>query len=62
MNLIEVFILKIEEVISYFGNKTEVAKILKIDRSAISHWKNTVPPKRQLQIQKITKGKLKAGF
>ncbi|MBY7733461.1 Cro/CI family transcriptional regulator [Francisella philomiragia] len=54
----------INQVIKYFGTKAEVARVLKIKPSAVSHWvrDNEVPPARQLQIQKITKGKLKAGL
>ncbi|WP_265658555.1 Cro/CI family transcriptional regulator [Francisella philomiragia] len=54
----------INQVIKYFGTKAEVAKVLKIEPSAVSHWvkKDEIPAKRQLEIQKITKGKLKAGL
>lgn len=54
----------VQQVIDYFKNKTEVSKALKINRSAVSQWvkKDAIPPRRQLEIQKLTKGKLKAGL
>ncbi|AEE26330.1 Cro/CI family transcriptional regulator [Francisella hispaniensis] len=56
--------MKINHVIKHFKTKAELARVLKIEPSAVSHWvkKDEIPAKRQLQIQKITKGKLKAGL
>ena len=50
------------EVLGYFGSKKKIAEKLQIDISNIWHWeqKGEIPPRRQLQIQKITNGKLKA--
>lgn len=54
----------IKQVIKYFGNKNRVAKALGINRVSVIHWeqKDKVPAQRQLEIQKLTKGKLKAGL
>ena len=52
----------INQVIKHFGNQNKTAKALGINRVAVVHWvrKGNVPAQRQLEIQKITNGKLKA--
>ncbi|MBK2258416.1 Cro/CI family transcriptional regulator [Francisella philomiragia] len=54
----------VNQVLKYFGNQNKTAKALGINRVAVVHWvkRNKVPAQRQLEIQKITKGKLKAGL
>lgn len=54
----------VDKAIKHFRSKAELARVLQIEPSAVSHWvkKDEIPAKRQLQIQKITKGKLKAGL
>ncbi|WP_395947509.1 Cro/CI family transcriptional regulator [Caedibacter taeniospiralis] len=56
--------MNIKEVLKYFGNQNITARILGIHRVSVGKWvkKGGVPPRRQLEIQKLTKGKLKAGL
>jgi DNA-binding transcriptional regulator YdaS (Cro superfamily) len=49
----------LEQVTQYFGNKTELAKALSIAPQAVYQWK-TVPPRRALEIEKLTHGLFKA--
>ncbi len=48
------------EAIEHFGNASAVAKALGLSRAAISGWGDEVPLLRQMQIERLTKGKLKA--
>jgi hypothetical protein len=50
----------LEEARDYFGNYAKLAKALDIHRSAVTQWSGEVPEARQLELQKITKGALKA--
>lgn len=43
----------------YAGNQSELARVLGIDPSTVCKWAD-VPPLRQIQLERITKGKLKA--
>lgn len=50
-----------EELIKYFGNKTIMASVLDVDKSAVTQWGNEgLPPYRAIQIERITKGVFKA--
>jgi len=49
-----------QEVIKHFGNAANVARALDISRAAVSSWPEDIPLLRQLQLEKLTKGKLKA--
>ena len=51
-----------KEVIAYFGNQNRTAIQLEISREAVRKWvaNDAVPKLRQYQIEKLTKGKLKA--
>lgn len=46
--------------IEYFGTQANLARRLGIRPQSISDWGETVPPLRQLQIDKITHGALPA--
>jgi DNA-binding transcriptional regulator YdaS (Cro superfamily) len=48
------------EVIEHFGSQAAVARALNIKPPSVAEWGETVPPLRQLQIEKITGGVLKA--
>lgn len=50
----------LHQAIEFFGSKKEIAKALKINRSAVTNWGLEIPTARQYQIQILTKGKLKA--
>lgn len=48
------------EVIKHFGSAANVARALNLSRAAVSSWSNEIPLLRQMQIEKLTDGKLKA--
>lgn len=50
------------DVIKYFQGTTKTAKSLGISKSTVSLWKDTVPWKYALLIEKITNGDLKASI
>ena len=52
--------MKKNEVLSYFGSSTAVAKELGISKQSISQWGAVIPRLREFEIERITKGKLKA--
>ena len=49
----------LQEAINYFGSKSNLARALKISRQSVQTW-SEVPMLRQFQIERLTKGKLKA--
>lgn len=50
-----------DQIIQHFGNQTAAARALGLTQGAVHQWKGKrIPPFRQLQIQRLTKGKLKA--
>lgn len=48
------------DVIKHFGSQAAVARALGIKPPSVAEWGDDVPPLRQLQIEKITRGALKA--
>ena len=50
------------DVIAYFGTITKAATALGLTKSAISQWPEQIPQRRAYEIEKLTKGKLKAEF
>lgn len=54
--------MKLDQVIKHFGSQLAVAKALGTTQPTISNWKarGGIPHIRQLQIEHVTKGKLKA--
>ena len=48
------------EVTAYFKTQTAVAKRLGIKQASVSEWGEFPPDRRQIQIERITKGDLKA--
>ena len=48
------------DVIEYFGSQAELARALSIKPPSIAGWGEIVPPLRQLQIEALTGGKLRA--
>ena len=44
----------------YGGSPTKVAEALGISQASVSLWGEIVPPLRQLQLEKVTGGALKA--
>lgn len=47
------------DVIKYFEQVGKVANTLNISHAAVSSWGEIIPKMRALEIEKITKGKLK---
>lgn len=52
--------MRTSDVIKYFGTQKAVADALGIKPPSVSTWGDTVPPLRQLQIEALTEGKLRA--
>jgi DNA-binding transcriptional regulator YdaS (Cro superfamily) len=53
--------MNIHDVVAYFGgSKIAVARALGVTKAAVSDWGGEIPPLRQLQIEELTKGQLKA--
>ena len=49
------------EVIAHFGSQSEVARQLNVSRMAVSAWaEDAIPMRRQYEIERLTKGVLKA--
>jgi transcriptional repressor of cell division inhibition gene dicB len=46
--------------VDHFGNQAALARALGIKQQSVQDWGEDVPPLRQLQIEKITDGALKA--
>lgn len=53
--------MKTQTAADHFGSKKKLAIALGISPSAVTMWGNEVPELRQYQLEKITKGALKAG-
>jgi len=52
--------MKTQDALSHFGGNTELTALLKLSTGAISQWGECPPPLRQLQIEKLSGGVLKA--
>ena len=48
------------DAIGFFGTQVKLAEALGMDQSSVSGWKEYPPPLRQLQIEALTKGALRA--
>lgn len=48
------------EAVAYFKTQKGVADALGMTQSSVAEWKEYPPPARQLQLELITKGELKA--
>ena len=51
--------MKKTDVLKFFGGGSATAKALGLKRQAVHKWPDIVPLKRALQIESISKGKLK---
>lgn len=49
-----------EDAIRHFGSQAALARALGIKQPSINDWGEVVPPLRQLQIEQLTGGRLKA--
>lgn len=52
--------MRMSDVVEYFGSQKAVADALGIKPPSVSDWGDSVPPLRQLQIEALTGGKLRA--
>lgn len=52
--------MKTKEAIDYYGNNVKLTAALGLSTGAVSQWEEYPPPARQLQIERITLGALKA--
>lgn len=50
----------LEDAKEHFGSYVKIAAALKISKSAVTQWAGVIPEDRQLELHKITKGRLKA--
>ena len=48
------------EALEWYGTKTRIAEALGIRLPSVAEWGNTIPPLRQLQLERLTKGALRA--
>lgn len=55
-----IWAMKTQEVLEHFGNQTETAKALGIKQPSVATWGEFPPANRQIQIQALTGGKLRA--
>ncbi|AVL75541.1 Cro/CI family transcriptional regulator [Providencia hangzhouensis] len=54
--------MKKQDVLKYFGGTTKTANALGVSKSTVSLWKETIPWKYALLIEKITNGSLLASI
>jgi len=50
-----------DELIHHFGSQSAVAAALGIKQPSVSTWSDPLPELRQLEIERLTGGKLRAG-
>ena len=46
--------------IEFFGTQTAVAEALGIGQSSVAEWEEEIPALRQIQLERASRGKLKA--
>jgi DNA-binding transcriptional regulator YdaS (Cro superfamily) len=52
--------MRTEDAIEHFGSQAALARALGIRPPSIADWGDDVPPLRQLQLERLTKGELRA--
>lgn len=52
--------MKLADAIKYAGNATSLAELIGVTPSAICQWGDVIPDNRQLQLERITLGALRA--
>lgn len=53
--------MKKADVISFFGGVSATARALGLAQPSVTVWRDPLPVLRQLMIERVTKGKLRAG-
>jgi DNA-binding transcriptional regulator YdaS (Cro superfamily) len=49
-----------DDAIAFFGSQTALAEAVGLTRQAVNQWPEEVPPLRQIQLERLTRRKLKA--
>lgn len=52
--------MKKKDVIKFFGTQEKTAKALNISQASVCKWGKNIPRLRAFEIERLTKGKLKA--
>jgi DNA-binding transcriptional regulator YdaS (Cro superfamily) len=52
--------MNMDDALEWFGTKTAIAEELGIALPSVTNWGHSIPPLRQLQLERITKGGLRA--
>jgi hypothetical protein len=52
--------MKTKEAIEYFGTRSDLARAVGVTPQSVDYWGDEPPPLRQIQLEKRTKGALKA--
>lgn len=50
-----------DEVIAHFGSQAAAAEALGIKQPSVANWGDPLPELRQLELERLTKGALRAG-
>lgn len=50
-----------DQVLAHFGGQTATAKALGVSQPSVSAWRDPLPELRQLEVERLTGGKLRAG-
>lgn len=53
--------MRTSDVVTHYGSQAAVAEALGIKQPSVAMWGESPPPLRQLQLESLTGGKLKAG-
>jgi DNA-binding transcriptional regulator YdaS (Cro superfamily) len=51
-----------DELIQHFGSQSAVAAALGIKQPSVANWTDPLPELRQLEVERLTGGKLRAGM
>jgi DNA-binding transcriptional regulator YdaS (Cro superfamily) len=52
--------MKTADAVRFFGTKAALARALGIERQSLTRWGRTVPQRRQYELERITRGALRA--
>ena len=50
-----------DEVITHFGSQAAAAEALGIKQPSVANWRDPLPELRQLELERLTRGALRAG-
>lgn len=52
----------IDDIIKWFGNQSNMARALGVNRSAVNHWRRigAMPPGRAVQVERLSGGRFRA--